>query len=277
MKKYYEKVGVRFGLQGLKVPDIVAWAAPTMVAPKVVWRFVNGLLVDERKDNSFFRFPGLYNFHYVMQELCGEADVHKKLSRDYCQTQLNDEKEVQETRIKVRAVSEEFREDSRNIPRAWVQVQACRHKINITSGSLQHLDIEKELDWGSAECCVGTSASSYVNLSAHPKRIDVSPMRPSDRDELNLRGEEFGVFQVPTLPLTFLCYFWQRRAGAVAGPVFENVIISVREKPMCFPGTVFKERQCIEVTCVYCGELSRKAESDVTELWLADDFDSLVC
>ncbi len=38
-----------------------------------------------------------------------------------------------------------------------------------------------------------------------------------------------------------------------------------------------KERQCFEVAQVFYGEHSRRAQSDVTELWLADDLDSLVC
>ena len=61
------------------------------------------------------------------------------------------------------------------------------------------------------------------------------------------------------------------------GLVLENVNNSVREKPMYCPSTVIKERQCIEVAPVFYGEHSKRAESDVTEIWLADDLDSLVC
>ncbi len=105
-----------------------------------------------------------------MREKC----VQMKLSRYYYETQLKDEKEVQNTWIKMRALGEEFREKSRNIPRTWIEVQACRHKINITSGSLQHLDIQNELGWGSDECCVETSTGSWMKLPAHPKKIKMN-------------------------------------------------------------------------------------------------------
>ncbi len=50
------------------------------------------------------------------------------------------------------------------------------------------------------------------------------------------------------------------------GLVLENVINSVRQKLRLCPGTVLKERQCIEVEPVYFREPSRRAEDDVTEL-----------
>ncbi len=39
-----------------------------------------------------------------------------------------------------------FQGEFRNISRTWIQVQACRPKINITFGCLQHLDIQKNWD-----------------------------------------------------------------------------------------------------------------------------------
>ena len=109
--------------------------------------------------------------------------VQMKLSRDYYETQINEEKEVQETWIKNRDISEEFREESRNTSRTLIQVQACRQKINITSGCLQHFYIQEELGGVSAGCCVELSAGSWLKLPAHPKRIEMSSRRPADRDE----------------------------------------------------------------------------------------------
>ncbi len=238
-----------------------------------------------------------------------EKCVQMKLSREYHETQPNGEKEVQETWNKMRASSEEFREESRNIPRTWIRVQACRKKINITSGCQHHPDIQKELGWESTESCVETSAGEVACIS----KENWDELQESERETPWSRRETGwsclhsqrelrwvpGDLQIVTnwiwgeenLKFIESLFFdsllsansdrmileWWRRVGAVVGLLLEDCINSVREKPMSCPSTVFKERQCIEVVPVYYGEHSRRAKSDVTELWLADDLVSLVC
>ncbi len=42
-------------------------------------------------------------------------------------------------------------------------------------------------------------------------------------------------------------------------------------------GTVFRQRQCIEIAPMYYGEHFRRAENDVTKPWLVDDLNSQIC
>ncbi len=84
-------------------------------------------------------------------------------------------KEVQETSNSNKSLELWVCKESQNIPRTWIQVHTCQEKMNITSGCLQPLHIQKELGWRSAECCVETSAGSWVKLPALSKRIEMSP------------------------------------------------------------------------------------------------------
>ena len=46
---------------------------------------------------------------------------------------------------------------------------------------------------------------------------------------------------------------------------------------MYHPNIVYKKRQCTEAVPIYYGEHSRRAESDASEFWLADDLNWQGC
>ncbi len=241
-------------------------------------------------------------------KMCANENVHYT-------SQPDDGKEVRETWTKIRALSDESRKESWSIPRTSVQIQACQQKINATSECLRCLNIQRAQGWGSAECCAvrstqpkraGTKICSWLKLPALPKRIEMnsSSLRKRETEwgclhsqrESRRVPEELSIvtnwleersdrsFQVPTFRLTSLCYFWENDQGirwqrvlVVVGLLLDEVINFACEKPIYCPSTVLKEKQCTEVVPMYYGESSRRAESDVTELWLADDLGPLVC
>ena len=74
---------------------------------------------------------------------------------------------MQETWI--RALSGGFN----NIPKTWIQIQACRQKANVMSGCPQHPKKTGMRIW----CFEETSAKSWVKLPAHPKREEMNSRR----------------------------------------------------------------------------------------------------
>ena len=237
-----------------------------------------------------------------------EKCVKLEFSRYHYVTQPNDGKEVRETLSKIGALSDESRKESRNIPRAWVQIQACPQKIYITPGVSP--DIQRALGW---ERCVETSTHpkragprsggsrvrlpahakrtemssrekqrDWVKLSALPTRIETSLKGFLDRDELKLREERLELSS-PNFLTHFSLLFPKKdpgirwwRDGAADGLVLGDVFNSARKKPMYCPSAVFKEIQCTEIVPMYYEKHSRRAENDLTGLWLAEDLDSLV-
>ena len=179
-----------------------------------------------------------------MREKC----VQMRLSRNYQETQLEHEKEGQETWNT--ALSREFTvseqpedkhfnpslptEDQRHV---WMATTSRHPKsTGMNSGDARRrlqevgrgcLHFQREKRWIPGE-------TDWVKLPAHPKRIEKSFRRPPSCDEP--RVFLFGVFRVLILRFTSLCCFWRndsriqrRRVEVVAGLVLENVIESVRE------------------------------------------------
>ena len=69
---------------------------------------------------------------------------------------------------------------------------------------------------------------------------------------------------------------WFKNSVAESWGAWECHQFCAREANV-FRGPVYQERECIDVAPTYYGKHSRRAENDVTELCLVDDFNSQVC